>query len=61
MTEQLNSACVAVLYQVRCELAELVAAGETGQIVIHCGRTDIAVEVNRKLKAVPITDKPPTK
>jgi len=58
MTE-LSSACVQVLYQVRTELAELVASGETGQIVVHCGRHDIAVEVVRKLKPVPLQEKPP--
>lgn len=59
MAQELSSACAQIIYQVRSELAELVEAGETGQIVVHCGRHDIAVEVIRKLKAVPLQEKPP--
>jgi hypothetical protein len=39
---------VAIIEQVRQEIATMMAAGENGTVTIHVGRADLHVEVERK-------------
>lgn len=41
-----------ILEQVKRELLKMVEANEIGQLTVHCGVSNISVEVNRKLEPV---------
>jgi hypothetical protein len=41
-----------ILSQVRSELLKMIDANEIGQLTVHCGTSNIVVEVNRKLEPV---------
>lgn len=43
-----------ILTQVEAELTRMVESGETGTVVVHCGRGDVVVEVTRKHKHEPV-------
>lgn len=44
----------AVLEQVEAELSAMILAGSVGTLTIHCGRTDLIVEVMTKRKHDPV-------
>lgn len=43
-----------VLEQIEAELVAMVAAGEVGNITVHCGTGDLLVEVTAKRKHKPV-------